>query len=682
MKSGKRTIILIIGLVFIGLTFLGIIIKKNIKSKKLIDNRVSDKIVDLIISNSFEELDKKTIEDIKRYSEEVAINSNINEEIINTNFILGYLKLKDNDVDESINRFNEALNLIDNDSKPTIKAAISFYLSTAYLYDNYYEKSEELFEDAINICERESLENMLVDFYRERAMRIIDMPGGLQRALILIDKSLELSKKNNYNLAKVYSSAGCAYAIANELIQSIQYQLDAIDICKKDGLTNLEIRNYIEVGVNYIDLQCYEEAIKYLSATLDYTVDDKNEDAFLKSYALVNLCGAYLKVGKVNEAQNWITELKNILDILDENMRDDTTTFVYALEAQIALKNKYFKEARELIELAKYRHKENIGPFLYIDFDILLEEICGDIYYGIGQYDKALECHKEAQRIANEKGTTYYEASHLKLLYLDYLALEDYKNAIKYMDEYIKLQSDLKDKFDEQYLKYLHKQFETENNHQVISNLKYSKKIMQTIIVVSLVVIIIITTMAAYIYKKNREINKLNMLFKNLSVTDSLTGIANRRALDEYLSGNWSLYRKSKMPISFVMIDIDYFKNYNDNYGHPKGDKVLEKVSNEIKNSCRNSDFVARYGGEEFIIIMLNTDKQEAINVVSRIKENVYNLNIKHDFSEVEDRVTISVGISTAYIGSNKDYDDYIKKADKALYEAKKEGRNTFLHLS
>lgn len=195
MKSGKRTIILIIGLVFIGLTFLGIIIKKNIKSEKLIDNRVSDKIVDLIISNSFEELDKKTIEDIKRYSEEVAINSNINEEIINTNFILGYLKLKDNDVDESINRFNEALNLIDNDSKPTIKAAISFYLSTAYLYDNYYEKSEELFEDAINICERESLENMLVDFYRERAMKIIDMPGGLQRALILIDKSLELSKK-------------------------------------------------------------------------------------------------------------------------------------------------------------------------------------------------------------------------------------------------------------------------------------------------------------------------------------------------------------------------------------------------------------------------------------------------------------------------------------------------------
>ena len=92
MKSGKRTIILIIGLVFIGLTFFGIIIKKNIKSKKLIDNRVSDKIVDLIISNSFEELDKKTIEDIKRYSEEVAINSNINEEIINTNFILGYCK--------------------------------------------------------------------------------------------------------------------------------------------------------------------------------------------------------------------------------------------------------------------------------------------------------------------------------------------------------------------------------------------------------------------------------------------------------------------------------------------------------------------------------------------------------------------------------------------------------------
>ncbi len=136
------------------------------------------------------------------------------------------------------------------------------------------------------------------------------------------------------------------------------------------------------------------------------------------------------------------------------------------------------------------------------------------------------------------------------------------------------------------------------------------------------------------------------------------------------------------MPISFVMIYIDYFKNYNDNYGHFNGDKVLKRVSNQIKNSCRNSDFVARYGGEEFIIIMLNTDKEEALRVVDRIKENIYKLNIKHEFSGVTDRVTISMGISTAYIGTNKNYATYIKKSDKALYEAKKLGKDTYLHLA
>lgn len=682
MKNRKRTIILIIVLVFISVTLFGVIIKKYINNEKLIDNRISNNIVDLIISNKFRDLDEKTIDDIQRFSEEVISNSNIKEELINANFILGYLKIQSNDIDGSIDRFNEALKLSDNYTKSNIKAGIKFYLSTVYLYMDDYEKSENLFKEAINICKEEDLQNILIDFYRERAMNIIDIPGGVQAAVSLIDKAIVLSEKSNYNLAKVYSSAGSIYSIANELIQSIQYQLDAIDICKKEGLRNLEIRNYIEIAINYIDLESYEEAIKYLSVILDYTVDDKNEDAFFKSYALVNLCGAYLKLDKINEAENCVTELKNILYLLDENMSEDTDIFIYALESQIALKSKEFEEARVLIEIAKDMYKENIGQFLYVDFDILLEEICGDIYYETEQYDKALKCHKEAARIASEKGTTYYEASHLKLLYSDYLALGDYENAIKYMDKYIKVESNLKAKFDEKYLKYLHKRFETESNREVISNLKYSKKIMQGIIIVSLMAITIITTMAGYIYKKNREINKLNTLFKNLSVTDSLTGIANRRALDEYLSGNWTLYRKTQMPISFVMIDIDYFKNYNDNYGHPKGDKVLEKVSSEIKNSCRDTDFVARYGGEEFTIIMLNTNKEESINVVTKIKNNIYNLNIKHEFSKIEDRVTISVGISTASIESNKDYDYYIKKADEALYKAKKEGRNTFLHLS
>lgn len=125
------------------------------------------------------------------------------------------------------------------------------------------------------------------------------------------------------------------------------------------------------------------------------------------------------------------------------------------------------------------------------------------------------------------------------------------------------------------------------------------------------------------------------------------------------------------------MVDIDHFKEYNDNYGHLQGDEVLKKVSACIKSSCRKTDFIARYGEEEFTIIMLNTDKEEAIVVVSRILENMQKLNIQHKYSDVSDRVTLSIGISTAYSDDDKGYDYYIYLADCRLYEAKKT-RNIF----
>lgn len=173
----------------------------------------------------------------------------------------------------------------------------------------------------------------------------------------------------------------------------------------------------------------------------------------------------------------------------------------------------------------------------------------------------------------------------------------------------------------------------------------------------------------------------MNKLFKNLSVTDPLTNTANRRALDEFLAGNWALYKETRMPISFMMIDMDFFKLYNDNYGHLKGDEVLKLVASSINVSCENGDFVARYGGEEFIVIMLNTDKKEATKNANNIMQNIYHLNIKHEFSPVSDRLTLSMGITTAHRGTTKDYEYYIKKADEALYKAKQYGRNEYIFI-
>lgn len=126
------------------------------------------------------------------------------------------------------------------------------------------------------------------------------------------------------------------------------------------------------------------------------------------------------------------------------------------------------------------------------------------------------------------------------------------------------------------------------------------------------------------------------------------------------------------------MIDIDYFKKYNDNYGHLEGDKILKDVADTIKKSCKSTDFVSRYGGEEFIIILLKTEKSDVISIIERIQKNIHDLNLEHKYSEVSDRITLSIGVSISNYGGNRSYEEYIKEADEALYTSKERGRNTY----
>jgi len=257
----------------------------------------------------------------------------------------------------------------------------------------------------------------------------------------------------------------------------------------------------------------------------------------------------------------------------------------------------------------------------------------------------------------------------------------NYSEALKYLERNDELNNNISEERNKKYSKYLIDQLEKNKKIEEIKNLKENKANLRITVAILILFIAFIIIYTINVSRKNKEINRLNELFKDLSATDALTKLRNRRALDEYLVGNWALYKETQMPVTFIMLDIDYFKKYNDNYGHQEGDKALQQVAAVIKDCCRNTDFVARYGGEEFTIVMLQTDKHGAISLIERIQKKIYDLNIKHEYSEVSDRVTISFGVSTAYVGTKKDYNDYIKKADEALYISKEKGRNTYTHI-
>lgn len=174
-----------------------------------------------------------------------------------------------------------------------------------------------------------------------------------------------------------------------------------------------------------------------------------------------------------------------------------------------------------------------------------------------------------------------------------------------------------------------------------------------------------------------KELQRANKQLEALARIDGLTQIANRRFFDETLQKEWRRMQRNRSSIALIMVDIDCFKLYNDNYGHAKGDECLKKVATII-NSCmnRSHDLAARYGGEEFACILPETDHHGAANIADSILSAVYESKIIHEYSEVANYITVSIGCFCMVPDSSDRAENLIVKADSLLYRSKMSGRN------
>ncbi len=163
---------------------------------------------------------------------------------------------------------------------------------------------------------------------------------------------------------------------------------------------------------------------------------------------------------------------------------------------------------------------------------------------------------------------------------------------------------------------------------------------------------------------------------ENAANTDALTGLANRRVFDQSIVQEWARARRNQQPLALIVCDIDFFKKYNDNYGHQQGDYCLRQVALALKGAVqRVEDLVARYGGEEFIVLLPNTDLAGALEIAQHIAKRLHEANIPHEYSAISDRITISMGVC-AMIPSDSDNSRLFATADHLLYQAKNDGRN------
>jgi diguanylate cyclase (GGDEF)-like protein/PAS domain S-box-containing protein len=181
-------------------------------------------------------------------------------------------------------------------------------------------------------------------------------------------------------------------------------------------------------------------------------------------------------------------------------------------------------------------------------------------------------------------------------------------------------------------------------------------------------------------YTNITELKLIEEKLRSLAMLDELTGIKNRRAFNEYLCLQWTYWKFKKISFCILLIDIDYFKKYNDAYGHIKGDDCLKLIAQTIECSVENkSDMVARFGGEEFIVLLTNTNTNidNSIKIGNLIRNNINKLTIPHNSSDCSKFVSVSIGIATTnQLKLEEDYTSLLILADKALYLAKNNGRN------
>jgi diguanylate cyclase (GGDEF)-like protein len=187
----------------------------------------------------------------------------------------------------------------------------------------------------------------------------------------------------------------------------------------------------------------------------------------------------------------------------------------------------------------------------------------------------------------------------------------------------------------------------------------------------------------AYMRERTSRLRFLEAaLLRELVARDGLTGIQNRRMLDQHIQRVWSQAVRDTQRVAVLLVDIDCFKDYNDRYGHQAGDECLRAVAVSLSQCARRPmDFVARYGGEEFAVILYEATREYVAEVLTRIQRSIAQLNIPHEASRVASRLTVSIGAAFVLPGANRTPDGLIQLADEALYSAKEQGRNRVVVL-
>lgn len=579
-------------------------------------------------------------------------------------FIKGYLDYINNNYQQAIHNFNLASeNIIDSDL-PFIKIYTYILLNEALQAENQYDSLIENCKTALNyISEKKDYKNNISLIWRTISV-LLDNKDQIQEGISLLTSYLNDTRGlTDESIVKLKANIGQLYTLVYKYSDAMYNYLDAIHIIdSKSSIPNgdyYKIKLLTSIGdINFI-LNKYENAISYYDESLSITLSDKNKDALSKSLTIINKSQSYIELEQYEIAIQCVNSLNDLLPYLDDYVKDDIEIL---MNNSLALANIYqhnFEEAETQLLRAKDLLGKDEVEFS-LNKDVFINLAYAQFYKEQKLYDQSLPIYENVLIESINKGLGLEENIYSEISEI-YKEKQDFNNYIKYNELYIKEKDYNTQIFKEDYMDYIANLYE--NNLLKLKSQQYKLNLL--IMLFTLIILIIIAL------SKTRSVK----ILRNSSFTDSMTNLNNRKYLDYYINKN----RKSLLSkeISIIIIDIDYFKKYNDNYGHIKGDKIIKEVATILKSSVRKNDIIIRYGGEEMVLILTDLCPKDTEFIVKKIQNNLKNKNIEHKYSEISNSLTISIGIyNTKFLDQN--IYTLINKADMALYKAKNNGRNRY----
>ena len=399
---------------------------------------------------------------------------------------------------------------------------------------------------------------------------------------------------------------------------AFDYYNKSIYIARKHQFDHRLCVAYNNVGEIYKVLLNYEKALEFYKKSLE--VDRKLDFIACKGISYVNLAEvSYLK-GNYTEAFDFIT---TGLSFLKKFNYENLFCEAYKLFALIHWKLEDYEKAKEYFSLSLAIADEKMAYNYKIEILIFYHQFLMEQNLD----EPAIKALYDAYALAS--ANDLHEKSLLICRYFTaiYEKIEDYESALRYYKLYI----------------YHDMEQSRERIHQISEGID--------------------------LRIRTEEI-------KLQSEIDSLTGIPNRRKFLQFLNSQWELSKKHNYSLSLIIIDIDFFKEFNDSYGHPEGDKCLIAIARILTELLEKRYFLSRYGGDEFIAVLPQTELPEALAFAETMRQAVLDAGICHKHSSIADFVTITQGVAVLVPTDGLNVDDFIKMADDALYEAKRKGRN------